>query len=225
MIRMFTSAERSELKAELIARARADPRVVGAALAGSAARDAEDDWSDIDLLLQLAPQADEPSVVEEWTRSIDELGPLADALDVTAGGVRYRVFLLSSSLQIDVSFWPHDEFRATEPAFRLLFGEANTPSAPAPVDVNRTIGMGWLYALHARSAVARGKLWQATMMIDELRSSLITLMCIRAELNPWHGRGVDRLPPTDLAALVHSRAAGVSGAELESSRQSEAHRV
>ena len=220
---MFTPAERSELQAELITRARADPSISGAALVGSVARDAEDEWSDIDLVLQLAPGVDEPSVVKEWTSSIDALGRVADVLDVIAGGVRYRVFLLVSSLQIDVSFWPHDEFRATEPGFRLLFGKANKPTDPVPVNMDRTIGMGWLYAIHARSAVARGRTWQATMMLDELRTSLITLMCIRADVNPWHGRDVDRLPPADLAALVHSRAVGVGGAELELSRQSLTH--
>ncbi|TGO04618.1 hypothetical protein SERN_2211 [Serinibacter arcticus] len=37
-----------------------DPSVVGAALVGSGARDAEDDWSDIDLVLQLAPERMSP---------------------------------------------------------------------------------------------------------------------------------------------------------------------
>ena len=151
---MFTSDERSELRAVLIRQASADPRISGAALVGSTARDAEDQWSDVDLVLQLAPEAHELDVVEEWTRSIDQLSGLADILDVIADGVRYRVFLLNSSLQIDVSFWPHDQFRATEPAFRLLFGTANPPTRPPSVDVDRAVGMGWLYAIHARSAVS-----------------------------------------------------------------------
>jgi hypothetical protein len=65
--------------------------------------------------------------------------------------------------------------------------------------------MGWLYAIHARSAVARRRVWQAAMMLDELRNSLITLMCIRAELNPWHGREVDQLPAEDRSRLETSR--------------------
>lgn len=215
---MFTPSERAELRAELIARARADPRITAAALAGSAARDAEDDWSDIDLVLRLAPDADEPAVVDDWTRLIDRLGGLADTLDVLAGGIRYRVCFLDSSLQLDVSFWPHEQFRATEPAFRLVFGTANAPTEPPPIDVARTIGTGWLYAIHARSAVARGKLWQATMMLDELRGILITLMCARAGLNPWHGRDADALPRAELEALDRSRAAGVHADDLEASR-------
>ena len=122
---MFTSAERSRIRAELIADAESDPRISGAALVGSAARGAEDEWSDIDLLVKLDVDVDERAVVDSWTAAIDERYGIADTLDVFAAGARYRVFLLRSSLQIDVSFWPHDKFRATEPGFTLLFGEAN----------------------------------------------------------------------------------------------------
>lgn len=172
---MFTRAERSALRARLVELAEADPQVVGAALVGSAARDAEDDLSDIDLVLQLAEDADEPSVVAGWTAEIERIaGAAVDTLDVRADGVRYRVFLLPSSLQVDVSFWPRDRFRAAGGPFRLLFGTPAEPTEPGRVDVDQVIGLGWLYALHARSAIARGRLWQAAGMLDELRGSLLT---------------------------------------------------
>jgi predicted nucleotidyltransferase len=215
---MFDAAERSEIRTRLIERARADSAISGAALVGSAARDAEDDWSDIDLALQLSAEADEFMTVQAWTEFIGELSPLADTFDLFAGGVRYRVFLLASSLQVDLSFWPDGEFRATESPFRLLFGSPAPPSSPARPDLHQTIGMAWLYAVHARSAVARGKLWQASMMLDELRSSVITLMCVRNGLNPWHGRDVDRLPDEERTALRTSRAGQVAGRDLDLSR-------
>lgn len=215
---MFTAAERDGIRTALIERAQTDPAIAGAALVGSAARDTEDDWSDIDLVLQLAPDADEPAAVRAWSSYLGELGPVADTFDLFAGGVRYRVYLLESSLQIDLSFWPHDQFRATEAPFRLLFGTPGPSTEPADPDLDRTIGLGWLYALHARSAVARGRLWQATMMLDELRDSVVTLMCIRSGLPSWHGRGVDRLPRDDRSALELSRAARVSSADLDASR-------
>ncbi|WP_426624933.1 nucleotidyltransferase domain-containing protein [Leifsonia sp. McL0607] len=68
---MFSVAERSDIRGRLVERARVDSRIVGAALAGSAARDAEDEWSDIDLVLQLNPDADEPAVLSDWTRGIE----------------------------------------------------------------------------------------------------------------------------------------------------------
>jgi predicted nucleotidyltransferase len=215
---MFSVAERTEIRTELITLAREDPRVGGAALAGSAARGTEDAWSDIDLLLQLNPAADEPTVVDDWTDAIDKRFGVADTLDVFAVGVRYRVFLLRSSLQIDVSFWPHDQFRATDPAFHLLFGTPNTPTTPTPPNADTAIGLGWLYALHARSAIARGKLWQAAMMIDELRNRVIDLKCSRVGLTSWQGREVDALPRDELEQLEATRVPDLTTHDLEAAR-------
>jgi len=215
---MFSAAERTTIRAELIALAERDPRIIGAALAGSAARGTEDAWSDIDLLLQLDPAADEPEVVADWTDVIGTRFGTADTLDVLAVGVRYRVFLLRSSLQVDVSFWPHDHFRATEPAFQLLFGAPNPPTKPAPLNTDTAIGMAWLYALHARSATARDKPWQASMMLDELRNRIIDLKCSRAGLNSWHGREVDQLAATELEQLAATRAVNLTPEDLYASR-------
>lgn len=216
---MFDPREREAVRTALVERARDDAAIAGAALVGSAAGDAEDNWSDIDLVLQLAPDADEPTVVGEWTSYLGAVSPVADTFDLLAGGIRYRVFLLESSLQIDLSFWPFAQFRATEAPFRLLFGTPGTATEPAPPDLDRTIGMGWLYALHARSAVARRKLWQAAIMLDELRDTVVTLMCVRNDLPYWHGRGVDQLPDGERSKLEFSRAARVNPADLDNSRR------
>lgn len=216
---MFDPGERGRIRDELVADAQADPDIVGAALVGSAARAAEDRWSDIDLVLQLAPGADEAVVVDRWTRSIGDRWGIADTLDVFAADeVRYRVFLLDSSLQVDVSFWPHDLFRATEKGFRVLFGTPGTPTHPAAPDARNLIGMAWLFALHARSAVARGRAWQAAMMLDDLRNQLIALSCVRAGLNPWHGRDADRLDAASLAPLEAARASSLGIDELRRSK-------
>ena len=118
-----------------------------------------------------------------------------------------------------LSFWPRDLFRSTENGFRLLFGSANEPASPTGPDSERVIGMAWLYAIHARSAIARGRSWQAVMMLDELRDQIITLLCLQHGLNPWHGREVDRLPTQELEALSDGRATSVDLTELERSRQ------
>ena len=213
--------DRTRIRDALIAFARNDPSIVGAALVGSAARDAEDDWSDIDLALQLGNGVDEPNVVDRWTRRMEEECSVADTFDVMAGGVRYRVFLLSSSLQIDVSFWPNDQFRATDTGFRLIFGQANPSTDQSAPRFDDAIGMGWLYALHARSAIARGKSWQAVMMLDELRNAILTLVSLHRGLNPGHGREVDKLPADALRRIAHARASSLASNEL--SRSLNAH--
>src|SRR5690606_27366273 len=80
-------------------------------------------------------------------------------------------------------------------------GTPNAATEPAAPDASAMTGMGWLYALHARSSIARGKLWQATSMLEGLRSQVLALMCARVGLNAWHGREIDRLPAHELARL------------------------
>jgi hypothetical protein len=49
------------------------------------------------------------------------------------GDVRFRVFLLAGTLQVDLAFWPQAEFGAIAPTFRLLFGTSRErPAPPAP---------------------------------------------------------------------------------------------
>ncbi|WP_277211236.1 nucleotidyltransferase domain-containing protein [Isoptericola croceus] len=215
---MFTPETRSAVRESLVARARHDPCVAGAALVGSAATGREDSWSDIDLALQVSRGHDPAHVAADWTTWLCSEAEVADTLDVVAGGTLFRVFLLADSLQIDLSFWRFDTFRATQDGFTVLFGAPNEPSTPRPFDAAHHIGMGWLYALHARSALARGKLWQTLMMLDGIRDQIVMLACERYGLDPHHGRDVDLLPAGELTALGAARATTLDPAELHRSK-------
>lgn len=78
-----------------------------------------------------------------------------------ASGALYWVFLLASTLQVDLSWWPHGQLVTGGVPIRLLFGQADDTTAPAAEDARQHVRMTWLYALHARSALARGRNWQA----------------------------------------------------------------
>ncbi|WP_133790371.1 nucleotidyltransferase domain-containing protein [Kribbella sp. VKM Ac-2571] len=198
---MYTPADRSSLRDALVAAARADARVAGAALTGSAAVGAEDRWSDIDLSLGLAPDADQSGVLADWTDRMYREHAAVHHTDVWSRGTVYRVFLLQSTLQVDIAFAPAEEFGALGPTFQLLFGEAvEQPqwSTPAPVDV---VGMAWLYALHARSSIARGRVWQAEYMISGVRDHVLTLMCLRYGVPHSQGRGLHLLPSDGASAV------------------------
>ena len=199
---MFTEADRNELLQELIVRARADPAIDAAALVGSTARGTTDRWSDIDLALGLAHEADVNNTAAAWTRAMSEIVAVADTLDVWAGPVLYRVFLLHDSLQVDLSFWPTGSLagNGAEP-LALVFGQAAAPTPVDPPDQKATLGWGWLYALHARSAIARGRHWQALQMLEGLRNQVVVLSCLRNGLQTHHGRGVDQLSLNMLTAL------------------------
>ncbi len=123
-------------------------------------------------------------------------------LDVTRGQTVYRVFLLASTLQVDVSFWQQAEFGAVGPDFRLLFGTATNPLTAAAPTALELVGMGWLYALHARSSIARRRVWQAEYMISAVRDQVLALACLRHGVPAVQGRGIDSLPPEATVAVA-----------------------
>lgn len=191
---MFTEKTRAVLQDTLIGGAREDDRIVAAALVGSGATGGQDRWSDIDLALRLGPGADRDTVVAAWTERMYGRHLAVDHLDVSRGDTLYRVFLRADTLQVDLSFWAHDRFRPTGSRFALLFGEALDDDFTEPAAATQLAGQAWLYALHARSSIARGRRWQAVHMIDGMRDQVIALACSRHDLPAVQGRGVDDLP-------------------------------
>lgn len=211
---VFTPEQRERLRDKLVAAAQDDARITGAALTGSAAVGREDRWSDIDLALCLAAGTDREPVLTDWTDMMYAEHGAVHHLDVTAGPALYRVFLLASTLQVDLSYWPADEFGATGPAFRPLFGTANDRPASPPPDAAAMIGMAWLYALHARSSIARGRVWQAEYMVSGMRDEVLALACLRHGVPTAHGRGMDDLPAGVTAGLTGTLVRSLDTAEL-----------
>jgi predicted nucleotidyltransferase len=177
-----------------VAAARADSRITGVALTGSAARDAEDRWSDLDLAFGIGDAARLIEVLSDWTDRMYRDHEALHHVDVVVGATVYRVFLLASTLQVDLAFSPAEEFGARAPTFRLLFGTSVDMQHVPPPAAAQLIGMAWLHALHARSCIERGKTWQAEYMISAVRDHALAMACLRHNLPAVQGRGVDRLP-------------------------------
>ncbi|HEY3835617.1 MAG TPA: hypothetical protein VGL72_03565 [Bryobacteraceae bacterium] len=191
---MFTPDQRHHIRSTVLGRAAADPRICSAAITGSGSTGAEDEWSDIDLAFAVADGVELTAAVSDWTTYLYSAHSAIHHLDVPSGPWLYRVFLLPGTLQVDIAFVAAAEFRPMASTFKLVFGSAkesgNFPS-PSPESL---IGLGWLYALHARSCIARARLWQAEYMISGLRDQALALACIRYGLPSVHGRGIDQLP-------------------------------
>lgn len=212
--RVFDPRERDDLRDRLIAAARDDERITAAAVVGSGARDDEDAWSDIDLALRLSDGLEPDDVVGDWTTRMYKTAGAVDRLDVWSGTTLFRVFLLGSSLQVDLSFWASETFAASGSSFRLLFGEANDPRPPRASAPTVLIGMGWLYALHARSSIARARALQALYMINGVRDQVVELACVRHGLSAHQARGVDDLPASLRLTLTETVVRGLDGSEL-----------
>jgi hypothetical protein len=211
---MFTPEERAHLRTELLECASRDARITGAAITGSAAEEREDRWSDIDLAFGVADAAELPSVLADWTARMYDQHLALHHLDVKSGAWIYRVFLLPSTLQVDLAFVCAPEFRALAPTFRLMFGTANEPQYTPPPQSSDLIGWTWLHALHARSCIARGKLWQAEYMISGIRDHALAIACVRHGLPTDHGRGVDQLPSRLTAQFENSLVRQLDSTEL-----------
>jgi len=211
---MFGIEERKRLTDVLISAAQLDEQISAAALTGSAASGTEDRWSDIDLALGLVPEADLALVLADWTEAMYRGHGAVHHTDLRSGGTIYRVFLLANSLQVDIAFSPAADFGAIGPSFRLISGTAQEQKQardPAAVDL---VGMGWLYALHARSSIARGKVWQAEYMISGVRDQVLALACLRHGVPASQGRGMDQLPPAITTPLAAALVRSFDAAEL-----------
>ncbi|MGA7907740.1 MAG: hypothetical protein WCA16_10070 [Candidatus Sulfotelmatobacter sp.] len=212
---VFTSQKREQIRGELVAAAKADSRIGGAAHLGSAALGQLDRWSDIDLALCLAPAADLDQVLVDWTTRLYRDHAAVANYDVKRGDILYRVFLLDNTLQVDLSFWPTNELHAVGPKFSLIFGAAGEPvSAPVP-DSKDLIGTAWLYALHVRSSIARARLLQAEYMLSGMRDNVLALMCKRHGVVAVQGRGLDDLTEEQKARAAECLARSLEPVELK----------
>lgn len=99
---MFTPEERARLRSELLTRVSADGRISGAAITGSGAAEREDRWSDIDLTFGVGEGAEMPDVLSDWTTHMYARHGAVHHVDMKAGAWIYRVFLLASTLQVDL---------------------------------------------------------------------------------------------------------------------------
>ncbi|GIH90820.1 hypothetical protein ACFFMN_26310 [Planobispora siamensis] len=191
---MFTTGYRRQVRTRLLERAREDGRIAGAAITGSAAHDAEDRWSDIDLFFGVAAGSSLEEVLSDWSDfAYRELGAVHH-FDLRSGPAIYRAFLLGELLEIDLGFTPVAAFGPLGTGgFRLVFGEAADRRAGAS-DPGHLIGLAWHHVLHARTSVERGAVWQAEYWISGVRDHTLALACLRLGHPAGYAKGADRLP-------------------------------
>ena len=211
---MFTIEQRKQAYDRILAIARADSRVTAGALIGSMAAGVEDAWSDIDLTFAIVDDASPEDVLRDWTAILDREFGVLDSFDLRAGASIYRVFLLPSGLEVDVSVTPQRDFALRGSRVRVLFGAAREePAAPQP-DARYLIGLGWHHLFHARVSIERGKFWRAEYWISGVRDHTLALACLRLGEEAVHARGVDRLPSAITDALRDALVRSLDAPEL-----------
>jgi hypothetical protein len=215
---MFTVEQRDALRERLLRLADEDERVVAGAAVGSLALGAGDRFSDLDLTFAVADDAAVADVLDDWSRTlVDELAAVHLA-DLERAPTIYRVFLLPDALQFDLSLTPASQFRAGGPRFRLLFGEtALEPKFPAPPVAADLFGWGVIYALHSRSCIERGRLWQAEHYVGAVRDHALALACLREGVPAVQARGYDDLSAESLARFADTHIGALEPTALRAS--------
>ncbi len=211
---MFTPEEREELRSQLIEEARCDSRITGAAITGSASVGNEDCLSDIDLAFGIRESSDVAATLKDFAERMYHRHAALHHVDVLSDMWIYRVFLLPSTLQVDLAFAPAADFGARGPTFHLVFGDAAVQEHMPPPAAEELIGWAWLYALHARSSIARKRWWQAEYMISGMRDQVLALACLRHGLSAREGRGLDSLPAEVAAPLEEALIRNLGSDEL-----------
>lgn len=191
---IFTAKDRERIQQRILQLASSDARIVAGAAVGSLALDEGDRWSDLDLTFAVADDQPMFDVLEDWTRRLVQEFDAVQLFDLPAGSSIYRVFLLPSCLQFDLSFTPASQFGAIGPKFKLLFGRAVNKPLPPPPSAQMLFGYAVHHALRARFCIERGRFWQAEYWISGVRDYALHLACRRRGLPAAHGRGFDDLP-------------------------------
>ena len=103
---MFTPVERERVRSVLLDLARGDGRITGGAITGSASLGQEDPWSDIDLAFGVRKASEIAPTLVDFSERMYRDHHALHHVDVTSGAWIYRVFLLPSTLQVDLAFAP-----------------------------------------------------------------------------------------------------------------------
>jgi hypothetical protein len=208
---VFSVEERDALRERVLRLAEEDARVVGGAAVGSLAVDDGDRFSDLDLTFGIADDVPVATVLDEWTRTLVEELEAVHLADLERGPTTYRVFLLPSALQFDLSMTPATQFRPAGPQFRLLFGEMAAGDAEwsKPPVVGDLFGWGVIYALHARACIERGRVWQAEHYVGAVRDHALSLACLREGRRAVQARGYDDLAAETLARFADAHVGAV----------------
>lgn len=213
---MFTIEQRDALRDHVLRLAQQDGRVVAGAAVGSLALGGGDRYSDLDLTFAIADRVPVAEVLDEWTgRLVGELDAV-HLVDLERSPTTYRVFLLPELLQFDLSMTPAAQFRPAGPRFKLLFGAtaASDSMAPKPPLALDLFGWGVIYALHARTCIERGRVWQAEHYVGAVRDHAFSLAGLREGMTAVQARGYDDLSAETLAQFEDTHVGGIEPAPL-----------
>jgi hypothetical protein len=211
---------RAALLARLLGALREDERLAGAVLVGSGAVGFLDAESDLDVVVAVAGGHNADAVYQEWGPRLDARLPVvhrARAGPFQLANRLHGVLLYAGGplLELDLSFVPVGELRATRARWRVLFDRTGDVPArmalplrePPPVEASLPLFDAAVHRVReCRKALRRGRVWYAALVLHELQELTLRLACLTRFEDTRHlvsaQRLVDDLPPDLLTALA-----------------------
>ncbi len=194
---------------------RADPRLIAGALIGSTAAGGGDKWSDLDLTFGLVDGVRIEDVLADWSVSLEKEFGAVYLFDLPYQTTTYRVFLLPSTLQVDLSFTPGKRILGQGLKHNILFGNPLDREQAKQLPPRHFFGLAVVFLFHARACIARDRIWEAEYCIGAARDETLSLACLRRGLKTTYGRGFDDLPRDSLKPFVGTLVRSLEKKELE----------
>ncbi len=199
-----------------LAACHADPRILAAFVHGSHAHGAADEWSDLDLGLVVADDANDDFLAGREA-FLGQLGELLFSEDFDLLGIVF--FILADGTEGELSISLASDFTAPHGLWRPLldktgvlsrnrvFGRNSVSTAEQIETLRRQIAWFWHDLSHFTTALARGQLWWAAGQLETLRRCAVILARLRHDFDDEEAAGdpyfkLDKtLPAEALAAL------------------------
>ena len=214
-LQRFTSAKRQHTLDTLLNALQTDDRIVGVVVVGSAAIGFDDEYSDIDLSVVIAPAVDVRVVFDEWHTRIYQMLPMVAHFETQYGPDNFlHGFLLENFLELDIGFLPLGTLYAKRERWQMAFDRTGGDiprimqttwverDIPDPSTIyQRNLASIWHYITHVSICLQREHCWRALHYLEHLRNRTVALAALRYDVNASHFREADQLPADFLAAL------------------------
>lgn len=203
----YTPEERRQVLSKLLHALEGDGRITGVLLVGSGAVGFKDNYSDIDLSVVMAAEADVEPVFRDWDDKIQTLFPVVTRFETHYGPNSFLYgFLLDNFLELDIGFVCLNNLVAKRPDWQIAFDRSgqiqsimearpvSKPTTAVPERYQQIVESIWHYIMHSAICLRREQNWRAVYYLDMVRQQTIELAGLRLGLETKNYRQVDQFP-------------------------------
>jgi predicted nucleotidyltransferase len=225
MSSLFTAERRTEVLDSLKLFFKADDQIAGLVLVGSGAKETQDAYSGLDLLVVVKNGAVFLSTYRKWRERVLSLFPVAYHFEQDTGVDKATwTLMLDDFLEINLYFSRLMNLTAVRKPWCVLFDQTLSQDVEKALDVTfssernlaptryykQTMTTIWQPILKCVAALNRHETWRAMYMLDQIRQQTIELAALNYNIETTNYAEVDQLPEMLLVMLRHTLPTGSS---------------